>query len=43
MRPIKTAALNVRELLDERKEFSAVARACVLFAGDPRVAKLLAT
>ena len=37
----KQAAKRVRELMHEEKELSAVARACILSAGDPRVAGLL--
>lgn len=40
---IKEAAKQVRKLLAADEEFSAVARACVLFEGDERVKKLLAT
>jgi uncharacterized protein (TIGR02646 family) len=38
---LKQAAKRVRELIREDREFSAVARACVESAGDPRVAGLL--
>lgn len=37
----KQAAKRVRELMHEEKELSAVARACILSAGGPRVAGLL--
>jgi hypothetical protein len=37
----KQAAKHVRDLMREEKELSAVARACVLSTGDPRVAGLL--
>lgn len=37
----KQAAKQVRALMDERSELSAVARACVLSTGDPRVQGLL--
>lgn len=40
---MKEAAKRVRELVREEAEFSAVARACVLFEGDARVTMLLAT
>jgi len=40
---MKEAAKQVRELLVEDEEFSAVARACVSFSGDERVKKLLVT
>ncbi len=39
----KQAAKRVRELMHEQMELSAVARACVLSTGDPRVAGLLQT
>ncbi|MGH6751843.1 MAG: hypothetical protein ACREDP_06715 [Bradyrhizobium sp.] len=39
----KQAAKRVRELMREEMELSAVARACVLSAGDPRLEGLLAT
>jgi hypothetical protein len=38
---VKQAAKRVRELIREDREFSAVARACIESAGDPRVAGLL--
>lgn len=38
---LKQAAKRVRELIREDQEFSAVARACVESAGDPRVTGLL--
>lgn len=37
----KSAAQHIREMLRPEKELSAVARACVLSSGDPRVTKLL--
>lgn len=37
----KQAAKSVREMMHERKELSAIARACVLSAGDPRLCGLL--
>ena len=37
----KQAAKKVRELMREEKELSAVARACVLGTGDPRLHGLL--
>lgn len=37
----RRAAERVRQLMNEKAEFSAVARACVLGAGDPRLAGLL--
>ncbi len=37
----KQAARRVRALMDEGREFTAVARACVLSTGDPRVVALL--
>jgi hypothetical protein len=37
----KQAARHVRELMREEKEFSAVARACVISSGDPRLTSLL--
>ncbi len=37
----KQAAMHVRESMREDKELSAVARACVLSTGDPRLAALL--
>lgn len=37
----KQAARRVRELMREEQELSAVARACVLSAGDPRAQGLL--
>lgn len=37
----KQAAKRVRELMSEKRELSAVARACVLSTGDPRVQGLL--
>ena len=40
---MKEAAKQVRKLLGDDVEFSAVARACVLFEGDERVKKLLVT
>jgi hypothetical protein len=39
----KQAARRVRELMQETRELSAVARACVLSAGDPRLQGLLQT
>jgi uncharacterized protein (TIGR02646 family) len=38
---LKRSAKLVRELMKETKELSAVARACVLSTGDPRVTRLL--
>lgn len=40
---MKEAAKQVRALLGEDEEFSAVARACVSFSGDERIKKLLVT
>lgn len=37
----KQAAKHIRELMQDDKELSAVARACVLSTGDPRLASLL--
>jgi hypothetical protein len=37
----KASARSIREMLKDDKEFSAVARACVLSAGDPRLSGLL--
>jgi hypothetical protein len=39
----KQALKRVRELMHEKQELSAVARACVLNSGDPRVTSLLQT
>lgn len=38
---VKEAARAIREMMREDKELSAVARACVLSAGDPRIIRLL--
>jgi hypothetical protein len=37
----KQALKRVRELMHEKRELSAVARACVLSSGDPRVTGIL--
>ena len=38
---LKEAAKSVRELMKEERELSAVARACILHSGHPRVTRLL--
>ncbi|MFZ2956556.1 MAG: hypothetical protein WA705_06675 [Candidatus Ozemobacteraceae bacterium] len=39
----KQAAKHLRDLMKEEKEFSAVARACIISSGDPRLTALLQT